>query len=380
MPASGGALLNSALPWSGGLRNIPPAMGSQRTSFSCALAGGLLGAVALAGCSPYPDDGEFLAGVVFAQNFLPGVKTIDRLGVVGAGRTGSADVPSPYTLIATTRANTVTGAVSASMAVQGPFWSDAGKRNPLAVSSAQKVYVFDGSCAVPSNYRFDERLDLIRLDRQYPIFEDIPELLTTNAGKAGRKGGYSAVVEVIHVSGPGDIPCQSLKRFDTVTERLQQDLIEVRREYRLFQIIDPALVPTRSLPWQLGFFDQLAAPYIDMGPVPLEADGKTFATMPVYKVYRAAATGTPSQIVVTGLATEPVPAVTPPIVYSPICRDYVLPNQASPPPPDASAPIYRTAMKTENLSSCIVCRPTAFEGGAVSQVDCPFAQSQSDTK
>ena len=95
---------------------------------------------------------------------------------------------------------------------------------------------------------------LIRLDRQYPIFADIPEVLSTNSGRAGRTGAYSAVVEVIHLAGSGALPCQSIKRLDTVESRIGKDLREVRREYRLLQIIDPLKVPsTPSLPTQLGF-------------------------------------------------------------------------------------------------------------------------------
>ncbi|MFO0579438.1 MAG: hypothetical protein U1A78_36020 [Polyangia bacterium] len=348
-------------------------MGRKRTSFSCALGvSGLIGATVLAACSPYPDDGEFLAGVVYSQNFLNGVKTIDRLPVVGAGRAADAEGLSPYALIATTRG------MAGTTTAQVPFWTDNGKRNPLATSTAQKVYFFDGSCATPGEgYRYDERLDLIRLDRQYPIFEDIPEVLSSNGGKAGRRGAYSAVVEVIHVRAPGDIPCQSIKRFDTVTSRIGQDLTEVRREYRLYQIVDPALVPSRSLPTQLGFFDQLVVPYIDMGPVPLEADGKTFATMPIYKVYKGAVGNTAAMTVVFGTASEPLPMLTPPVVYSPICRDFTLTMQSTLPPPDAGAPVYRTAMKTETLSSCIVCRLKGLDSdGAISDIDCPFSQSQ----
>lgn len=333
---------------------------------------------ALSACSPYPDDGEFLAGVVYAQNFIAGTKAIDRLPVVGRGHLMGAEAPTPYALIASTSGNVSATPVTAAAAGRSPFWTDATKRNPLAVSSAQKVYFFDGSCAAPPGYRYDERLDLVHWDRQYPVFEDIPELVTANAGKPGRKGRYSAVVEVIHLRAPGDLPCQALKRFETVKNRIGQDLTEIRREYRLYQIIDPALVPARSLPEQLGFFDQLVVPYIDMGPVPLEPDGQTFATMPLYKVYKgAAATGAPSQIVVFGTARDPLPMLSPQPVYSPICRDYVLLNQASAPPPDAAAMPYRTAMRTENLSSCIVCDLLAIDSdGSFSELDCPFSQSQ----
>lgn len=373
------SLLNCCLPSRGGLRNIPAAMGRKRTSFSCALVvSGLIGATTLAACSPYPDDGEFLAGVVYSAGFIDGTKTIDRLPVLGGGRGADAEGLTPYALIATTRGSTGAMAVNANSKVQAPFWTDAGKRNPLATSSAQKVYYFDGSCATPGEgYRYDERLDLIRRDRQYPIFEDIPEVLGTNSGRAGRRGPYSAVVEVIHLRAPGDIPCQSIKRFDTVTARIGQDLTEVRREYRLYQIVDPSLVPSRSLPTQLGFFDQLVVPYIDMGPVPLEADGKTFATMPIYKVYKGAVSSTPAMTVVFGTAAEPLPMLTPPVVYSPICRDYTLAMQSTLPPPDAGAPAYRTAMKTETLSSCIVCRLKGLDSdGAINDIDCPFSQSQ----
>ena len=73
-------------------------------------------------------------------------------------------------------------------------------------------------------------LDLIRWDRQYPVFADIPEVLSTSSGKPGRKLNYSAVVEVIHLSAPSSLPCQSIKRFDTATGRIDKDLAVVSRE------------------------------------------------------------------------------------------------------------------------------------------------------
>ena len=250
-----------------------------------------------AACSPYPDDGEFLAGVVYAQNFITGVKTIDRLRA---------------SAIATT-----------------PFWTDStGKRSPLDVVNAGQVYFFNGSCAPTSSEPFDERLDLIHNDRQYPVFADLPEVLSTSGGRPGRKTNYSAVVEVIHLSGPGTLPCQSLKRFDTVTGRLDRDLKVVSREYRLYQIIDPALTPNVAppapLPVQLGFFNQLGG-----------------------------------------------------MDYSPICEERQLTGQAMAPPPDASSPAYLAAKKTGALASCLPCQTVTVDASGVpTSLRCPFASSQ----
>jgi hypothetical protein len=94
--------------------------------------------------------------------------------------------------------------------------------------------------------------------------------------------------------------------------------------------------------------------------VPLEADGKTFRTMPVYKV---ASGGKPVGTVVQGRTEEAGPA------YSPICRDYNLTlGMGMTLPLDANDPLFANAMKTENLSSCIVCRTI----DAMGNIDCPF--------
>ena len=338
---------------------------SRRSLLSGALA---LGTAVLAssGCSPYPDDGEFLAGIVFAGNFVTGVSQLDRTPAVGRGL-GVGNF-APYTLIATRNGAATATAVSSTTKASSPFWTD-GKRDPLAKASAQPVIFFDGSCAAPRNYRFDERLDLIRQDRQYPIFSDIPEVLTANAGKAGRASGYSAVVEVIHVSASGDLPCQSIKRFDTASGRLGQDLTEVRREYRLLQIMDPANAAP-PLPVQLGFFNQLIVPYVDMGPVPLTADGTKFATMPLYKATdKLKAT----QVTVFGTAQEVAPMVGgKPQVYSPICMEYTLTGVDAVPPPDVTLPVYATLKASTALSSCLVCKTVDVDGN----LDCPFARSQ----
>ena len=323
----------------------------------------LAAASVLGACSPYPDSGEFLAGVVFSMNFIRGTKTIDSLEAIGRGQAG--DEFAPYTIVATSAANTAATSVTSMAVAAGPFWTDATKRNPLAVQTAGKGVWFDGSCAHDSGYRYDERLDLVRMDRQYPVFADIPELLTSNGGKPGRTGSYSAVVEVVHVRAPGSMPCQSIKRYDTALGRIGKDLTEVRREYRLLQIIDPAIAVV-PLPFQLGFFNQLVVPYIDMGPVPVSADGQTFVTMPVYKI-----AGTS---VVAGTAAEVAPGgdgVAQPI-YSPICQDFAVGTFMGDPPPDVSDPVYKTATKTSSLSSCVVCKTLDVDG----HLACPFAQSQ----
>jgi hypothetical protein len=316
------------------------------------------------GCSPYPDDGEFLAGIVYSANFLAGVRTLDRLPAVGRGR-GVADF-APYTVLATTRASEGSRAVSSSTPASTPFWTNGGKRQPLSRESAQTVYQLDTGCAAPPNYTYDERFDLIHLDRQYPIFTDIPEVLSTNSGRGGRTGAYSAVVEVVHLAGSGAIPCQSMKRADTVKGRIGLDLREVRREYRLLQIIDPVLLPaTPPLPSQLGFYNQLVVPYIDMGPVPLEPDGNAFRTMALYRLSNAM--GMSQGALVFGSPDEAGPA------YSPICRDYTLQLPAGTAPPvDAMDPLVRTATKTEVLTSCLVCKTLDKDG----LLDCPFASSQ----
>lgn len=336
------------------------AVGGRRIRFTLPLLA-VLATTGAGGCSPYPDDGEFLAGVVYSANFMASVRTIDRLSAVGRG-VGAAPL-APYTVVATTRGSETTRAVSSSSAASAPFWTDGGKRQPLARSSAQTVYVFDSACSAPPNYQYDERLDLIRQDRQYPLFSDLPEVLSTNNGKGGRTGAYSAVVEVVHLRGSGSLPCQSIKRLETAQSRIGKDLTEVRREYRLFQAIDP-MIASVPLPVQLGFYNQLVVPYIDMGPVPLEPDGNAFRTMPLYRVTDSKGA---ASTVVMGQSDEAGPA------YSPICRDYTLQLAAGATAPlDAADPALRTATKTDNLASCLVCRTVDAEG----TIDCPFANSQ----
>ncbi len=316
-------------------------------------------AAALVGCSPYPDDGEFLAGVVYANGFIAGVKSITKTPAVGRGMGQNGY----YTVISTTRGSDSGIAVTKDAPAVSPFWNNAGKRQPLDKSSAQPVYVFDSGCAAPLNYKFDDRLDLIRRDRQYPLFSDIPEVLSANAGKAGRTAAYSAIVEVIHISASGALPCQSIKRFDTAKGRLGEDgdLHEGEHEYRLFQIIDPAIaVP---LPVQLGFYNQLVVPYIDMGKVPLDKDGKTFLTMPLFKLLDAK-----NAVTWTVTLGESAEAGS---TYSPICRDYTMPAGMTL-PIDASDPVLQTATRTESLASCLVCRTLNSQGN----LDCPFANSQ----
>lgn len=344
----------------------------------------LCAGLGLGGCSPYPDDGEFLAGVVYAQGFLAGVKSVDRLGAVGAGR--DAAPVAPYTVFATTRSADTTAKVGSraadgsQIAATTPFWSD-GKRKPLSVETAGRVFVFDGPCRPTRDEPFDERLDLIRWDRQYPVFADIPEVLSANGGKPGRTANYSAVVQVVHLSLPADFPCQSIKRFDTAAGRVGQDLTEVKTEYRLLQIVDPALTPSTPppapLPVQLGFFNQLVVPYIDMGPVPIGPDGQTFVTMPLYKVYKEAAPGAstkPLQIVVGGL---PYPDNMPWGKYSPICEERTLVGQSAPLPPNIQDPAFAAAKATGALASCLVCQTSRVdETNTVVAADCPFSQSQ----
>lgn len=342
------------------LERSSPSSALGRAKAGVLLLGAALGTT-LGACSPYPDDGEFLAGVVYSTNFIAGVKNIATLPAVGRSLGPTPGGIYPYSVVATTSASGAMTAVSTSSPATSPFWNNNGKRQPLDRASAQPVYVFDGGCAAPNNYQFDSRLDLIRLDRQYPIFQDIPEVLSTNGGKAGRTGAYSAVVEVIHLSRSGAMPCQSIKRFDTAQARIgaDGDLTEGAHEYRLYQIFDPAIAAP-PLPMQLGFYNQLVVPYIDMGPVPLEPDGKSFRTMPIYKATPAGAFS-----LVFGSPGEAGPT------YSPICRDYTLPMGTAL-PWDATDPVLQKAVKTENLSSCVVCRTLDDMGN----MDCPFANSQ----
>lgn len=344
---------------------------ASRLTASLGAVGVMVSVGAATGCSPYPDQGEFLAGVVFSNNFIAGTKTIDRLDAVGRG-VGKGSI-FPYTVIATSRGSDSSRAVSSSMAASSPFWSDNGKRKPLDVKSAQPVYVLDSSCRPPSpTYRFEPRFDLVDLSVQYPIFQDIPELLPANNGKAGRTASYSAVVEVIHLTAPGNLPCQSIKRFDTVAGRVGQDLVEGRHEYRLLQIIDPVAIADSNrakpdLPVKLGFYNQLVVPYLDMGPVPVKADGLTFETMKLYKV---SVPMQPLAVVVGGTASE-VAATPGAPVYSPICQDYTLSAMALP-PPDVTNAAYQMAKMTDALSSCLVCKTLDANGS----LDCPFVSSQ----
>lgn len=327
-------------------------------------------AATLAGCSPYPDDGEFLAGVVYSANFIAGVKNLSQTGAVGRG-TARNEI-YPYTVISTTSADRGGLTLSSSTAAVSAFWTNGGKRQPLDRKNAQQVYVFDSGCAAPRDYQYDDRLDLIRRDEQYPLFLDIPEVLSTNAGRPGRvgTGAYSAIVEIIHLSGPGNIPCQSIKRFDTAKARIGErgDLHEGRHEYRLFQVFDPAIAMP-PLPYKLGFYNQLVVPYIDMGPVPLEDDGQTFRTMPLYRVKISASK---TETVVFGLPSEAGSD------YSPICRDYNLTLQSGMMLPlDATDPLLKKmALKTENLASCLVCRTLPPAGDGSTQFDCPFVTTE----
>lgn len=349
--------------WHRGLTSLGTLPAKRAVARRCAGLAGMLALVG-GGCSPYPDDGEFLAGVVFANGFLGGVKSLDRLPAVGRGQ--GAGAFAPYTVIATSRTGEGARAVSTGTPASAPFWTNGGKRQPLARSAAQPVYVLDTGCTAPVAYRFDERLDLIRLDRQYPLFSDLPEVLATSGGRAGRttETAYSAVVEVIHLTGSGAIPCQSIKRFATAKDRIGKDLTEVSREYRLLQIFDPAIAAP-PLPTQLGFYNQLVVPYIDMGPVPLEPDGSAFRTMPLYRLTSASGGALPA--VTLGRSAEAGPA------YSPICRDYTLTlGMGAMPPTDFADPLLRAAVKTELLSSCVVCATLDASGA----LDCPFGDSQ----
>ena len=112
----------------------------------------LVAALLTGACSPYPDDGEFLAGVVFAANFITGVKQLDMLPAVGRGQgVGSF---APYTVIATTQGMNSPNPVTSTAVATSPLWTD-GKRKPLDRKSAQPVYVLDSACVAPVDYRFD---------------------------------------------------------------------------------------------------------------------------------------------------------------------------------------------------------------------------------
>ena len=237
----------------------------------------------LAACDPYLDQGEFLAGPVFAANFLAGIKPQGDGSNPFSPIAAAAHGKTSYSVIAT-KGTSTTVAATATPATS-PLWTD-GKRDPLAVSGAQQVYAFDGPCQAPEGYSFDPNLDLIRKDMQYPVFQDLPEILPSGAGKPGRNGPYSAIVQVIHLSVPAGFPCQAVKRFSTAQARAMADLHMATTEYRLYQIFDLALTKPPT-PYLLGFFDQLLVPYIDMGPVPVSPDGKSFLTMPIYHLVDA---------------------------------------------------------------------------------------------
>ena len=82
-------------------------------------AAALLLAAAASGCSPYPDDGEFLAGVVYAANFVSGVKQLEVMPAVGRGQGVGAF--APYTTITTTQGAMSTTAVSATVGAASPL-------------------------------------------------------------------------------------------------------------------------------------------------------------------------------------------------------------------------------------------------------------------
>ncbi len=86
-------------------------------------------------------------------------------------------------------------------------------------------------------------------------------------------------------------------------------------------------------------------------------------TMPLYKVSNSS--GQLLATVVLGSPDEAGPA------YSPVCRDFTL-TASTAPPPDANDPAYQTAMQTENLSSCLVCKTVDDMGN----LNCPYASAQ----
>lgn len=327
----------------------------------------------LAACSPFPDEGEFLAGVVFSGNFIAGVKSLRTLPATGRHR--GTGMPLPYTLLMSSGSSAA--AVSTAMPASSPLWTDAGKRDPLAVQAAQPVYVFDNerNCTRPAGAPpYDWRWDLIDPGRQYPIFSDLPEVLTGMNGRAGRGGAYSAIVEIVRIQTPPGFPCQSIKRADTVRSRLEADLRPAAgpKEYRLLLIVD-AGITIPPLPYQLGWFDQLVVPYIDMGPVPLDASGQRFATMPVYNLVPMGAMNPVLRVVVGSIEEQGGSGPA----YSPICRDHTLtiPNAMAIPPTDVTDPAYQAAMPTPTLSACLVCY-TLGEG----VYQCPLATSRAGAR
>ena len=71
----------------------------------------------LPACSPYPDDGEFFAGVVFARNFLAGVRRLTTAVQPPASnpappRAQSDERINAYSLLADTGTTSVTGATT----------------------------------------------------------------------------------------------------------------------------------------------------------------------------------------------------------------------------------------------------------------------------
>ncbi len=327
----------------------------------------------LAACDPYPDQGEFLAGPVFAQNFIAGVKP--QMGGANPFQPTLLAVRGQALFSLVITRGTSTTAVSSAGPATSPFWTDGTKRDPLLVANAQQVYAFDGPCQGTGGegYVFNPYQEIIRKDKQYPVFQDIPEVLSSQAGKPGRSGAYSAVVQVVHLALPADFPCQSVKRFATAKARSTNDLLSMSTEYRLYQVLDPALARPPT-PYQLGFFDQLLVPFIDMGPVPLTADGSHFASMPLYHLVdpmgaaKLGADGSPLPPVAVGQPGDPPVMGVP--AYSPICLDAAVTVPGQDAPFDASLPIFQTAKAAKTLSSCIVCGPQNPDN-----VLCPFGQS-----
>lgn len=337
-------------------KDAQPPLCHRQASARRAAAVTALGAICsgLLACSPYPDEGEFLAGVVFAGNFVSGVKTLRTTTVAARG------FPA-YTMIAS----------SGTSATTTPLW-----REPRP-ETTQQVFVFDKnqSCTPPVGAPpYSPRLDLVRPDRQYPVFSDIPEVLSANSGRPGRTGAYSAVVEVVHIATPAGFPCQSVKRADTVLGRKDTDLkpvAQTSKEYRLLLIFDPALT-SPPLPFQLGWFNQLVVPYLDMGPVPLTQDGKSFVIMPLYQREEVSAMGTLVRrtTVVPG-AQDEAPASGAP-TYSPICRDATLTVRPGDlvPALDAADPAYAKATPGSILNACLICKRTTS-----GEYSCPLGES-----
>jgi hypothetical protein len=341
----------------------------------------------LPACQPYPDDGEFLAGVVFSGNFMTGVRSLSFTRAVGRGR--PAMPYAPYVVIAST-GDSRTTQLTATAPATAPLWRDATGRDPLLARNAQKLYSFDQSgqsarqsCKPTAEPEFDRFFDLVHPDRQYPIFTDLPEVLQRNAGRAGRRGAYSAIVEVVRLTVPPDHPCQSLKRAETVEKRIMEGELRpvppAKPEYRLMLIIDTELTrPLSGLPhappYQLGWFDQLVVPFLDMGPVPVSADGTRFLTMPLLSVVQMQ--GMPPmprvvKTVVTGAAEEE--PVGPP--YSPVCQQAQVAGTAAS-PNHLTDSAYAMPMSDGRLFACLVCHIVDERGSYV----CPFAQSTSGAR